>query len=80
MSFLSEVCYRPPADLGKEAALTARVADLGGRLSYREAPAESGSGGICLTYDFDEREPALAAAELLRQQGTHVEGPVDYGG
>jgi hypothetical protein len=77
MSFMFEVYYRLPADPRREAALTARVSCLGGRLSYREAPAEK--GGVCLTYEFDEPDQAAAAAQALREQGEHVEGPVDYG-
>jgi hypothetical protein len=73
-----EVYYRAPEDPRKEAALTARVAGLGGRLSYREPPAEAG-GAVCLTYEFDGPGQAEVAAEALRGQGEHVEGPVDYG-
>ena len=79
MSFMFELYYRPPADSHKEAVLTERVSGLGGRLSYRETPEGQANGGICLTYEFDEREQAEAAAQLLRAQGEHVEGPVDYG-
>jgi hypothetical protein len=79
MSFMFEVYYRPPEDLRKEEALTARVSGLGGRLSYREIPERETHGGICLTYEFDKREWAETAAQVLREQGEHVEGPVDYG-
>jgi hypothetical protein len=79
MSFMFEVYYRPPPDPHKEAALTGRVARLGGRLSYREIPGEDGTGGVCLTYEFEDPGQAEAAAQVLREQGEHVEGPVDYG-
>lgn len=79
MSFMFEIYYRPPADPQREAALTARVSDLGGRLSYREAPDEDGRGSVCLTYEFDDHDRADLAARVLREQGEHVEGPVDYG-
>jgi hypothetical protein len=79
MSYMFEVFYRPPADPPREAALTARVARLGGRLDYREAPAEGQPGGICLTFEFEDLGRARAAAETLRALGEHVEGPVDYG-
>ena len=78
MSYMFEVYYRLPVDPRKEAGLPERVSRLGGRLSYREAPGERVNGGVCLTYEFDQRERAETAAETLREQGEHVEGPVDY--
>jgi hypothetical protein len=78
MSFMFEVYYRAPADARKEAELTQRVAGLGGRLDYREAPQTGTNGAICLTFEFDQRDRAEAAARALREQGEHVEGPVDY--
>jgi hypothetical protein len=79
MSFMFEVYYRPPADPAREAALTERVSCLGGRLDYREVPAEGMPGGVCLTFEFPDIDRARAAAEALLAQGEHVEGPVDYG-
>jgi hypothetical protein len=79
MSFMFEVYYKPPSDPKKEAAVTNRVALLGGRLDYREDAKENGLGGVCLTFEFDDLERATKAADLLRQVGEHVEGPVDYG-
>lgn len=79
MSFMFEVYYKSPADARREATITDRIAGRGGRLSYREDSPEPGEGPICLTYEFDDLEPALKAADALRQQGEHVEGPVDYG-
>lgn len=79
MSFLFEIYYHPPADPEKETAVTERVVALGGRLDFREETPNSGRGGICLTYEFDSLEAAGKAANLLRQSGEHVEGPVDYG-
>ncbi len=78
MSYMFEVYYRAPADLPKEAVLTQRVSRLGGRLGYREGPEGGANGSICLTYEFDRRDQAEAAARVLREQGEHVEGPVDY--
>jgi hypothetical protein len=75
-----EVYYRSPADAEKEKALTQRVAALGGRLDYREAPQSERNGSICLTFEFGLRDEAESAARVLREQGEHVEGPVDYGG
>jgi hypothetical protein len=76
MSFMFEVYYKPPANSAKEEAVTSRVVSLGGRLDYREDAAEH--TGICLTYEFDDHEKATNAAELLRQLGEHVEGPMNY--
>jgi hypothetical protein len=70
------VYYQPPADPEKEKALTQRVAALGGRLDYREAPQSEANGSICLTFEFGRRDEAEAAARVLRER---VEGPVDYG-
>ena len=76
MSYMFEVHYRPPSNPAKEAALTSRVTPFGGRLDYREDATEH--TGVCLTYEFDDREKATKAADLLRQLGEHVEGPMDY--
>jgi hypothetical protein len=76
MAFLFEVYYKPPADPAKEAALTGRVTAFGGRLDYREDAEES--SGVCLTYEFEELEKATTAADALRRDGEHVEGPVEY--
>ncbi len=79
MSYMFEVYYRAPADPTREAALTERVSRLGGRLDYREAPDDGRPGGVCLTFEFHDIDRARAAAEALRAQGEHVEGPADYG-
>jgi hypothetical protein len=79
MSYMFEVYYPPPADPAKEEAVTKRVAALGGRLDFREDAGDPGRCGICLTYDFDSFDAAAKAANLLRQSGEHVEGPVEYG-
>jgi hypothetical protein len=74
-----EVYYPPPEDLPKEASLAERVSRFGGRLDYREVPEGEGQGGVCLTFEFPEFDQARAAADWLRGQGEHVEGPMDYG-
>jgi hypothetical protein len=74
-----EVYYRSPADPDMEKALTQRVAALGGRLDYREPAQGETNGSICLTFEFGRRDEAEAAAHVLREQGEHVEGPMDYG-
>ena len=78
MSYMVEVYYRPPADPVREAESAGRVTIHGGRLDYREVP-DGGPGGVCLTFEFSDLGQAQAAAESLRRQGEHVEGPVDYG-
>ena len=78
MSYMFEVCYKAPADLNKESALTQRVAVMGGRLDFREE-TNGKMDSVCLTYEFDNYDSALKAANALREQGEHVEGPADYG-
>ena len=75
MAWMFEVYYKPPADEVKEKTLTKRVQTLGGRFDFREEPA---TGGICLTYEFDDLAAAEKAAALLREQGEYIEGPADY--
>jgi hypothetical protein len=79
MSFMFEIYYRAPVDPKREAALSAQASRFGGHLDYREEPQGPGEGAVCLTYEFDDLAKAEAAADLLRQRGEHVEGPVDYG-
>lgn len=74
-----KVYYRAPADPQMESLLTQRVSGLGGRLDYREAAQAGTNGAICLTFEFNRRDDAETAARGLREQGVHVEGPVDYG-
>ncbi len=78
MSFMFEVYYKPPVNPIKEASLSERVAALGGQLDYREEADEHSLGGVCLTYEFSDLETAKRTADVLRQLGEHVEGPVDY--
>lgn len=79
MSFAFEVLYKPPPDSVKETQLTESIRRFGGRLDFREEPPAGGTGAIVLTYDFDDYELALKAAEEIRKQGGHIEGPYDYG-
>ena len=78
MSTMFEVYYKAPADSKREAALTQRISQLGGRLDFREEPNGTRSS-VCLTYEFDRLDRAEAAAATLRQGGEYVEGPVNYG-
>lgn len=78
MSVMFEVYYRPPADHSREAEWRAVAERLGGRLDFREdATAHS---GICLTFEFDDRDAAESAAGEFRRRGEHVEGPTEYAG
>jgi hypothetical protein len=79
MSFMFEVFYGPPANPQREAAVTEQVAAEGGRLDCREMGDQLGRGAICLTFEFEDFDAARKAADRLRQQGEHVEGPFDYG-
>lgn len=79
MSYMFEVYYKAPADLRKESALLHCVTSLGGRLDYREEAKSEPQRSICLSYEFDDFDLAVAAVERLRKQGEHVEGPQDYG-
>jgi hypothetical protein len=74
-----EVLYKSPPDHCREAAISQRASELGGRLTYREESGEVGVGPVCLTYEFDGYQAAQEAAARLRSQGEHVEGPMDYG-
>lgn len=79
MTVMFEVYYKAPANAAKETALTQKVSSLGGRLDYREDTDEQERVGICLTFEFEDFESAQIAAQKLREQGEHVEGPGDYG-
>jgi hypothetical protein len=80
MSFMFEVYYREPVDLVREERLTNLLDRFGGSLTCRDEPLPSGlSRAICLTFEFDERSAAEAAAAELYRLGEHVEGPCDYG-
>lgn len=74
-----EVYYMPPADPKKEAVLLQCITHLGGRLDYREELQDNAAASVCLTYEFERLEQAEAAADSLRLQGEHVEGPQSYG-
>jgi hypothetical protein len=74
-----EVYYAAPSDPVREARLLVVVRCYGGWLDYREAPEVDGSHNVCLTFEFDNWDHALSAAQQLRAQGEHVEGPGDYG-
>jgi hypothetical protein len=79
MSYMFEVYYRLPANPEKDAVLSDRIASFGGRLNFLEISGKGEPGGVCLTFEFDDPEQARKAAETLRRQGEHVEGPADYG-
>ncbi len=81
MSYMFEVYYRPPVDAAREAALAERVSHLGGRLDFREDPAEGQPGGVCLTFEFkDIHRGAGGAAERSGPRASmSLSRPVDYG-
>ena len=78
MSVMFEVLYESPADSRREAVISERVGELGGRLTYREEPNCGEGGAVCLTYEFPGFHEAQEAASRLRSQGEHVEGPASY--
>ena len=78
MSYMFEVYYKAPPDVQRESRLAEQLSGLGGHLAYREHPDER-SDSVCLTFEFDQLDVAEFAAQSLRSQGEHVEGPVDYG-
>lgn len=80
MSVMFEVMYRSPTDLRREAIISQRASEFGGRLTCREEPQAVGSGPVTLTYEFNGFQDAEKAAARLRSQGEHVEGPMEYGG
>jgi len=80
MSVMIEVYYRLPRDSSKEGHLTQQVVALGGRLEHAEEIELDGvCSNVCLTYEFNEWKHTEVAAEYLRQNGGHVEGPQEYG-
>ncbi len=78
MSYIIELYYRAPPDVRKESDLSTRIGKLGGWLSFREEPEADGPQSVCLTYEFDTLAKAESVADLLRHEGEHVEGPVEY--
>jgi hypothetical protein len=79
MSVMFEVFYCRPRDSDREARLTGQIALLGGRFDFWEESSLPGCDAICLTYELDDWHAAELAANALRQQGEHVEGPQSYG-
>ena len=79
MAFMLEVLYKSPLDPHREASISERVGTFGGRLTFREEPEAGRIEPVCLTYEFSGRTAAEEAASHLRQQGEHVEGPMEYG-
>ena len=79
MSFMFEVLFEPSSDPQREAVISDRIGQFGGRLTFREEPDAAEAGPVCLTYEFGDLEVAHQAASSLRSRGEHVEGPVEYG-
>jgi hypothetical protein len=78
MRYMFEVYYPAPANDKKETFLADQMRELGGRLDYREESNHAGRGTVCLTFEFADIDSANRAAERLRAQGEHIEGPMDY--
>ncbi len=79
MLFMFDVYYKSSPDPRREERIAELVSRRGGSLTYREAPPETGTQTICLTYEFDRLEAAQAVVASLLQQGEHVAGPADTG-
>ena len=77
MSFMFEVYYHVPEDEVREKMLAEQVAGFGGKWEFRELTGPTGEA-VCLTFEFENKETANRAAEVLRLQNEHVEGPYDY--
>lgn len=77
MSVMFEALYKSPSDPQREAVISERVGQFGGRLTYREEPEVVGVGPVCPTYEFNGFQESEEAAARLRSQGEHVEGPMD---
>ena len=77
MLFMFEVYCRSSKDEVREKMLTEQVAGLGGKLEFLELHGPTGEA-VCLTFGFGNKETANQAAEVLRLQNEHVEGPYDY--
>lgn len=76
MSVMIEIYYGKPADSQREAVIAECVANLEGKVTYRE---DDNRDTICLTAEFISWEKAEAASATLRAEGEHVEGPSNYG-
>jgi hypothetical protein len=79
MSYMFEVIYAAPADVGRERLIESIVVGDGGRLDCREDPEPGGPNSVVLTYEFDDYDRAFATATKLREFGHKVDGPLDYG-
>jgi len=77
MSFMFEVFYPAPEDPKREMALVDLVNKFGGRLNFRELNGPTNES-VCLAFEFEQTETANRAAQALRLQNEHVEGPYDY--
>jgi hypothetical protein len=75
-----EVLYHAPTNLERESRIARTVEEHGGRITYKEEPAEgSPAETVVLTCEFDDYRAAEAAPKQLRGLGEHVGGPMDYG-
>jgi hypothetical protein len=77
MSFAIELYYHGPENVVREKLLVEQITGLGGKLDFRELTGSTGEA-ICLTFEFEDREAANKAANILRSRMEHVEGPYEY--
>ena len=75
MSVMFEVLYKSPSDSRREAVISERVGELGGRLTYREEPNVVGGGPVCLTYEFAGFPEAQEAASRLHRKANMSKDP-----
>ncbi len=80
MTWAIDIYYKRPMDRSREDFLVERVAQLGGRMSFREeSTVPDAADNVCLTFEFDDQTTADLAVHSLTQDREHVEGPYDYG-
>jgi len=78
MTWAFDVYYLPPSDSAREARIETAATERGGRSDFRDAPEQTGSHNVCLTFEFEMQGDAEIAANDLRRSGEFVEGPYPY--
>ena len=75
MSVMIEAWLATPVDAERETQISATLARIRGRETYRELELNS----ICITIEFDDWETARNAVDAIQRFSTHIEGPMEYG-